>query len=40
MPHQEQDDDDDDEEASLGFSKITVFVSMPLAELNCTFQSL
>lgn len=33
-------DDDDEEEASLGFSKIGLFVSMPLAELYCTFQPL
>lgn len=32
--------DDGEEENSLGFSKISVFASMPLAELNYTFQPL
>lgn len=39
MLHSAQDDDGEDE-LSLGFSKIGTFVSMPLAELNCTFQPL
>jgi len=39
-----EDDDcrqnDGGEKASLGFSKTSIFVSMPLAELNCTSQPL
>lgn len=33
-------DDDDEEETSLRFTKISIFVSVPLSELNSTFQPL